>query len=50
MIKRFQHYIQLDRKDCGPTWLQMIAKHYRSVLQDMKRKKRQVAIPHSRLG
>ena len=28
MIKRFQHYIQFDRKDCGPTCLQMIAKHY----------------------
>ena len=28
MIKRFQHYIQFDRKDCGPTCLQMVAKHY----------------------
>ena len=28
MIKRFQHYIQFERKDCGPTCLQMIAKHY----------------------
>ena len=28
MIKRFQHYIQFDKKDCGPTCLQMIAKHY----------------------
>jgi ATP-binding cassette subfamily B protein len=24
----FQHYIQLDQMDCGPTCLRMIAKHY----------------------
>ena len=28
MIKHFQHYIQFDRKDCGPTYLQMVAKYY----------------------
>ena len=24
----FPHYLQLDAKDCGPTCLRMIAKHY----------------------
>ncbi len=27
-MKRFPHYRQLDAKDCGPTCLKMIAKHY----------------------
>lgn len=27
-MKRFPHYPQLDAKDCGPTCLRMIAKHY----------------------
>lgn len=29
MIKKFPHYMQLDGKDCGPTCLKIIAKHYR---------------------
>lgn len=28
MVKSFIHYHQLDASDCGPTCLQMIAKHY----------------------
>lgn len=28
MKSKFQHYKQLDNKDCGPTCLRMIAKHY----------------------
>jgi len=28
MLKKFPHYIQADFKDCGPTCLKMIAKHY----------------------
>lgn len=28
MLKRFPHYIQADSKDCGPTCLKIIAKHY----------------------
>lgn len=28
MIKRFPHYRQIDLKDCGPTCLKIIAKHY----------------------
>ena len=27
-MKNFPHYLQLDAKDCGPTCLRMIAKHY----------------------
>ena len=27
-IKSFPHYIQLDKMDCGPTCLRMVAKHY----------------------
>lgn len=27
-MKTFTHYLQLDAKDCGPTCLRMIAKHY----------------------
>lgn len=29
MIKRFPHYKQLDQKDCGPTCLKIIARHYK---------------------
>ena len=28
MLKPFLHYLQLDKMDCGPTCLRMIAKHY----------------------
>ena len=28
MLKPFPHYVQLDRMDCGPTCLRMIAKRY----------------------
>jgi ATP-binding cassette subfamily B protein len=28
MIKIFTHYKQLDQKDCGPTCLKIIARHY----------------------
>jgi ATP-binding cassette subfamily B protein len=28
MIKNFTHYKQLDQKDCGPTCLKIIARHY----------------------
>lgn len=28
MIKAFPHYKQPDSKDCGPTFLRIIAKHY----------------------
>ena len=27
-FKRFPHYQQLDSKDCGPTCLQIISRHY----------------------
>lgn len=27
-MKKFQHFQQLDQMDCGPTCLQMVAKHY----------------------
>jgi ATP-binding cassette subfamily B protein len=28
MLSRFPHYQQLDQKDCGPTCIKIIAKHY----------------------
>ncbi|MDR2147028.1 MAG: C39 family peptidase, partial [Tannerella sp.] len=28
MIKSFPHYTQLDKMDCGPTCLRMIARYY----------------------
>ncbi|MFV0572968.1 MAG: peptidase domain-containing ABC transporter [Xanthomarina gelatinilytica] len=32
MQKTFPHYIQPDNKDCGPTCLKIIAKHYNKVI------------------
>ena len=32
MLKKFPHYSQADSKDCGPTCLKIIAKHYGRVL------------------
>ena len=32
MIKRFPHYIQSESKDCGPTCLKIVAKHYDRLL------------------
>lgn len=32
MIKKFPHYKQADSKDCGPTCLKIIAKHYGKTL------------------
>ena len=28
MIKRFPHYHQPDAKDCGPTCLKIVSKHF----------------------
>lgn len=33
MIKKFPFYKQLDRMDCGPTCLKIIAKYYRRIIQ-----------------
>jgi len=32
MIKKFLHYKQRDHKDCGPTCLKIIAKHYKKTI------------------
>ena len=32
MLKHFPHYTQADAKDCGPTCLKIIAKHYGKLL------------------
>ncbi len=32
MNKKFPHYHQADRKDCGPTCLKIIAKHYKKTI------------------
>ncbi|MFT7251513.1 MAG: ATP-binding cassette subfamily B protein [Flavobacterium sp.] len=31
-MKKFPHYTQTESKDCGPTCLKIIAKHYGRVL------------------
>ena len=32
-MKNFPHYLQIDFKDCGPTCLKIIAKHYGRILK-----------------
>jgi ATP-binding cassette, subfamily B, bacterial len=32
-LKQFPHYLQIDFKDCGPTCLKIIAKHYGRILK-----------------
>ena len=35
-IKSFPHYTQIDAKDCGPTCLKIVAKHYKKVISIQK--------------
>jgi ATP-binding cassette subfamily B protein len=32
MLKKFPYYKQKDTKDCGPTCLKIIAKHYKKTI------------------
>ena len=32
MVKKFPHYKQRDNKDCGPSCLKIIAKHYKKII------------------
>jgi len=52
MFKSFPHYKQADYKDCGPTSLKIIAKHYRKTisLQELRKLSETIRIGSSMLG
>ena len=51
-MKNFPHYKQADQKDCGPTCLKMIAKHFGKVIgvQELRRLTETNRIGSSLLG